>query len=404
MRHTTFYARPTFLVAVFAILATTACSSSMRLVSTPTPQLEARAAKDSLDAAAHYDLALGHWSDGQYDSAESELKQAVAIDPKYAEAYLALGYLVFARRPALWDEIPDDKVPEEWKESVQQAESYRRRALILDPLLKTAIVRAVEPKFLENHANPFFYQIVWGGYDAYNEGRYEEAYTKLNNLMEIVSSRRAGENRIERDSIPDMVFWYQGLAAAQTRRFGIALQNINLVLQRRKAMEKNKDLLIIAPLQTGELRYLMGVIQQRGGFNDAAEESFKAALTEDLGLYMAHVRLADLYESQGRLQEAVQERKRAVDANPDDPSLLVDLGRTLLAADNAADAVEPLRRAVEVQPRMPEAFYQLGRALAALHDPEARATLDHFIACAPSTMATAVADARHLLNSAGSGS
>jgi tetratricopeptide (TPR) repeat protein len=404
MRHPTRSARPAFLLAVLAASTSTACAGSTRLVSTPTPQLEARVAKDSLDATAHYQLALARWSDNRYDDAEAELKEAVALDPKYAEAYLALGYLVFARRPALWDEIPDDKVPAEWKDRVRQATTYRRRALILDPLVKTAIVRAVEPKFVETHTDPLVYQTIWGGFDDYNTGRYEAAYTKLSNLMKLVSSRMAGQNRIEWDSLPDILFWYQGLAAAQTKRYGVALQNIQRVLKRKKAMEKDQDLLIVAPLQTGELRYLMGVIQQRGGFNDAAEESFKAALTEDLGLYMAHVRLADLYQAQGHLDEAVQERQRATDANPDDPSLLVDLGRTLLLAGNASGAVKPLRRAITLQPHMLEAYHQLGRALVALHDPEARATLNHFIECAPSTMAAAVADARQLLDRVARGS
>lgn len=396
--------RPAVL-AFLTLLPGAACAGSTGLASAPTPQLEARVARDSLDATAHYELAMARWSDRRYDDAEAELKQAVQLDPKYAEAYLALGYLVFARRPALWDEIPNDKVPESWNEPVKQAETYRRRALILDPLVKMAIVRAVEPRFVETHTDRLVYQTIWGGFDDYNTGRYEEAYTKLSDLMKMVSNRMvAGEDRIAWDSLPNTLFWYQGLAAAQTGRYGLALQNINRVLQRKKSMEKNTDLLIVAPLQTGELQYLMGVIQQRAGFNDAAEESFKAALTEDLGLYMAHVRLADLYEGQGRLEDAVEERQRATNANPDDPSLLVDLGRTLLVAGKPADAVEPLRRAIQIQPRTVEAYHQLGRALVALKDPAAREALDHFIRCAPSTMASELDDARALLKRVGDGS
>lgn len=407
MKHSNRSIRPARSLFALAIAATmtTACAGSTRLVSTPTPQLEARVAKDSLDAMAHYELAMARWSDGNYDEAGAELREAVALDPKSAPAYLALGYLPFARRPALWDEVPNDKVPAEWKDSVRQAESYRRRALILNPLVNMKIVRAVEPKLAEIHMDPTVYQTIWGGFDDYNEGHYDKAYTELSNLMKMLTMRAtAGENAVRWDSLPDILFWYQGLAAAQTNRYGVALQNINRVLERRKTLEKDKDLLIFAPLGTGQLRYLMGVIQQRGGFTDAAEENFKAALTEDLSLYMAHVRLADLYENQGHLRQAVQERRRATDANPEDASLFVDLGKTLLAADSTAGAIDAFRTAIRLEPRMPEAYYQLGRALATLKDPGASEPLDHFIACAPSAMASEVADARAMLKRVQGGS
>ncbi len=397
-----------FLAALsLSVLAFTlpACSGN-RLTPTPTPQLEQRVAADSLDADAHYELGLARWSDGQLDDAQAELEQAIELDPKSAPAYLALSYLPFARRPALWHEIPDGKVPEEWKAAVDQADSYRRHALMLDPLVKMSIVRALEPKLLENRMDPLVYRTIWGGFDDYNEGRYEDAYNKLTNLMRILSDRMTMQQaRIEWDSLPDVLFWYQGLAAAQTARYGIALVNINRLLQRRLAVEKNDDLMIYAPLQTAELRYLLGVIQQLHGLRDAAENSFKGALTEDLGLYMANVRLAEIYEQDGRWQDAVVERRRATFSNPEDPSLLVDLGRTLLAADSAGQAVEVLRRAVQMRPRMVLGYYELGRALASQSEQtEAKDALQHFVQSAPSTMATEVRTARELLAGLGNGS
>lgn len=394
--------RPPTLLAFVAAVALQGCTTH-RLISTPTPQLEQRVATDSLDARAHYELALARWSDHHFDDAQAELEQAIELDPKSAPALFALSYLPFARRPALWNEISRDHVPEDWQDVVDQADSYRRRALMLDPLVGTGIVRVVEPHLLESRLDPLIYETVMGGFDAYNEGRYEDAFNKLSGLMQLLSGPVMQEHRIDRDSLPDILFWYQGLAAAQTNRYGIALMNINQLLQRRLAVAKNDDLVIYAPLHTAELRYLLGVIQQRHGIPGAAENSFKAALTEDLSLYMANVRLADLYEDEGRWEEAVLERRRATFANPEDPSLLVDLGRTLMAADSAGQAVEVLRRAVELQPRMVLGYYELGRALAARKEQdEAQEALQHFIRSAPSTMAVQVRAARSLLADLGS--
>jgi tetratricopeptide (TPR) repeat protein len=397
MRQPTQRTRRSVLLAGFAVLTSAACAGSARLVSTPTPQLEARVARDSLDATAHYHLALALWSDGHYEDADVELKEAVSLDPKYARAYLAMGYLVFARRPALWREIPHHEVPQAWRQAVQRAEVARRRALMLDPLVSMAIVGTVEPDLVKTHTDPLVDNAIRSGFEDYNAGRYEASYAGLSNLVKMVSHRMAGHHRIAWDSLPAMLFWYEGLAAAQTQRYDAAIQNINRVRRRRTATAKDDGMLIVAPLQTGELRYVVGVIQQRGGQDDGAEESFKAALAEDPGLSMAHVRLADLYESQGRMRDAVRERKRAVTTNPDDPSLLVDLGRTFLAAGDAAAAVTALRKAIGARPGMIESYHQLGRALVALHSPDARAALDLFIQYAPSTMASEVADARRLL-------
>src|SRR5712692_6094859 len=51
-------------------------------------ELEARARKDSNDAAAHYNIALAYWSVKRYDDAENALKRAVALDYRFAPAHL----------------------------------------------------------------------------------------------------------------------------------------------------------------------------------------------------------------------------------------------------------------------------------------------------------------------------
>jgi tetratricopeptide (TPR) repeat protein len=101
----------------------------------PLDSLIARARQDSLDAPAHYEVALGYWLDRKYDLAEQHLRQAIAIEPKTAAAYLALGYLRYARRSRLWDEEDDGKVPAEWIAPLEEAARLRRQAFIIDPMV-----------------------------------------------------------------------------------------------------------------------------------------------------------------------------------------------------------------------------------------------------------------------------
>ena len=46
--------------------------------------------------------------------------------------------------------------------------------------------------------------------------------------------------------------------------------------------------------------------------------------------------MARMFEAQKQWDDAVKERQAAVDVNPDDPSLLVDLGATLATAGTGA--------------------------------------------------------------------
>ena len=47
--------------------------------------LQAAVVRDSNDAAAHYNLGVGHWSMGRYDEAGRSFRNALAIEPRFAQ-------------------------------------------------------------------------------------------------------------------------------------------------------------------------------------------------------------------------------------------------------------------------------------------------------------------------------
>ncbi|HKV69721.1 MAG TPA: tetratricopeptide repeat protein, partial [Gemmatimonadales bacterium] len=97
---------------------------------------------------------------------------------------------------------------------------------------------------------------------------------------------------------------------------------------------------------------------------------------------------------------ATVEAQAAVEADPDDPSLLLDLGVIDAESGHLPEAAATFKRAIALDPRYPEVYYRLGLVTQALGQPgEARDALTHFVAVAPRRMTIEVADAKKRLDS-----
>ena len=143
--------------------------------------------------------------------------------------------------------------------------------------------------------------------------------------------------------------------------------------------------LVHFPLRTNEFRYILAYVKQRSGAVNEAIDLYREALTNDIGLYMAHVRLAEIYETAQMFPQAITSRRNAVNANPDDESLLLDLGKTLVNAGQSQEAVTALRQANTANPRDPRPPFFLGFVLEQLgRKDDARAAFTQFTSLAPS--------------------
>jgi len=134
------------------------------------------------------------------------------------------------------------------------------------------------------------------------------------------------------------------------------------------------------------------------GRNDQAAPTFRRALEFDIGLYPAHVQLARMLEAEQRWDDAVQERRAAVDANPDDAVLLTDLGQTLLRAGRLEEAADALQLAMAANPRDPYSPYLAGViALRLDRKQAARRAFERFLTLAPSRYASQIVEVRDQL-------
>lgn len=360
----------------------------------PMDSLIQQAIRDSNDAPAHYEVALGYWLDRKYDLAEQHLRRAIAIEPRTAAAYLALSYLPYARRPKLWDEEDDGKIPKEWQAAVDEAWAFRRRAFLIDPLVDLKPLALMIPTAgalgLKGGAGAV-YTYVMNGLGSFWDGQYSRAYQFLKEIS-------GNSSDADREKFGSWFLWYEGLAAAHTDDFTRAETDLRIMLARAEKAAGMGGGATLAFSSANHYRYTLACVMDMEGKSKEAVALLQEALTNDVGLYMAHVRLASIYDDLHRPQAALEERRRAVAANPDDPGLLFDLGEALARAGELPEAQTVLRQARQANPFNVRALYVLGFVASQVgNNDEARDAYQQFLALAPSRFGDQKAEAERRL-------
>jgi tetratricopeptide (TPR) repeat protein len=293
--------------------------------------------RDSNDARHHYLLGLALVRDEEYDEAAAAFRAALALDSRLADAYLALSYLPYLQRRQLASEEQRGRVPAAWRARLEEAQRLYRRAFVIDPMVNLRPLTVLFPQGRWTGRDftsdeSKFYELFIEGFDDLAAGRNRDALERLDRLAKQVYF---GEKHPDR--IPEFVLWARGMAAALLR--------------------------------------------------EAAEA--------DLGLDMAHVRLAEIYRMRGDFGGEMQERQRAVAANPDDGTLQLELAMLRYEVGELEEAEEALRRAAALSPRDARPHYLLGVIAQMQGRPaDARAAYERCVALAPARLAGVATDAR----------
>ena len=386
--------RPVILTLLTLVLAAPLPAQSIRL-DVSVDELEARARRDSCDAAAHYNLAVGYMSRRQWARADSTLARATALDPQLAVAWLARS-IVFDRDDNHWRDLRRRGDSASTAELRLRA-SYSRRAYLIDPLVDLRILGAVSQFSNYGDAVQYYYGRDFRRFDdgvrIGTQGLVEADYARsLDGLnMATIAWTQLG---LARDSLPEWLIFYHGLAAAHTNQWDLAIADIGTLVARNVNAEK-KDTTRAVPLRTNEYRYVLATLHQRAAHRDAAVSAFQEVAGNDLGNFMTHVQLARIFEAERNWPEAIRERRAAADINADDHTVTYDLGAALARSGQWAPAEEALLRARDMQPKYPRTWHALGVVEQQLgKTAEAREAFNRFLAIAPSRMTTQITDAR----------
>jgi len=357
-------------------------------------ELQARARRDSLDPMAHYFVALGYWNEKKWDDVERQLREAVALQPRQADAWLALAFLPFGKNSHLWDDIYQKPMKPEVQKDYDAFEAASRRAYLIDPLVSQVIIGATMPKksaFWD--WDPEYYDTWYQAWDDIASGNYARAYFNFSQMIKMY------QDSLSRDEqqLPAGWVWGRGMSAAHLGRTAEAVRDLTNLMA-REMKERKVDTTDMLPFEGNDYRYLIAAVWQRGDSAEQALSLYKQVVGTDAGYYMAYVRIADIYEADRAYPEAIAMRKHAVDANPDDPSLVMDLGVTQGKAGAFQAAAESLEEAIQGNPRDVRAYFWLAIALQQLgKNGEARAAYQHFVDVAPSRYERQIAMARQRL-------
>lgn len=131
-------------------------------------------------------------------------------------------------------------------------------------------------------------------------------------------------------------------------------------------------------LEPGDFRwpYLMGYLYQSGGRLEEALEQYQRALSIVPGVAPALIRLGNTYLELNRPEEAEKALGEALRLDPTATAAMASLGQLYLSAGRHAEAVDALEQALELEPAADLLYYPLGQAYRGLGEMDkARASL-----------------------------
>ena len=356
-------------------------------------ELEARVLADSLDPIVHYNAGMAYFDAERWNDAERALRRSVALAPQYADAYLALSMVPEARGEKYWKKRVKDEGAEVAQAAFGEAQRYYRRAFLLNPLVDIRIYARARVRQVRIGS----LIITWWWQNGYRKaighvarGEFSKALAELTKLFHDV---RAGGDGAR---LPFHIVWLRGLVAGQLRDYPAAAADFARLTGRAFAAEQEPG--GGSPFATNDYRYALATMRHFSGQYDEALATYRRTLEFDVGLYQAHIQIARIFETRGMWDSALVARRAAIDANPDDGSLVADLGATLALSGRDSEAEAVLADAVERAPLDPRAAYLLGlMALRREHPDLARRSFERFLAIAPSRYATQAAEVRQHL-------
>jgi tetratricopeptide (TPR) repeat protein len=269
-------------------------------------ELQRRAVTDSLDPAAHFNLAVGYMSRERWEAADSALRRALDLDPRFALAHLGLS-VVMDGHGRFWRDLRrrggDTAVAREH----QRRDASLRRAFMFDPFVSLELLA-----YNRAMPRPLREMLAAGNFeDLFRATQNERAALMWFNKIE------------DNDSVPPGLLWINAMFAAQIGRDSVAMRDLGSLVRIMETREQHDSLPV--PLYLNELRYTLAALYQRAGRLDDALVLFGRVAAEDIGAFMARVRRAQIYEQFRDWAAAARERRLAVEINPDDPTLARDL-------------------------------------------------------------------------------
>jgi tetratricopeptide (TPR) repeat protein len=363
---------------------------------------------DPKSAGAYRNLGLNYLDAKQYDAAEKEFRLALAIEPNspFSHYYLALVYLSLGRdeqaaaqaEPALSLLSNDHAAEFRMAEASLRAGHTEQGLALVNALEKRAALTAAQEFDLATLLNSkrLYAQTVTrlrrvvemvpdGWANRYNladalleAGQTNEAISLLESLSANSPQNAAVLSLLglayETAGKPERALqFYQKAVAAEPGNHDYYLDYARMLADLNRYDESEK--FIESSLrQFGDdyaLTIRLGALQMLQGKLEEARQTFRKAIDANPGVALGHVALAQTYLREHHDENAAREladtrAKLAPDANVEHY-----YGLALLRLQRYQEAIAPLQRAIRLNPDDAETSYLLGKAEIALNRTEA---------------------------------
>lgn len=266
---------------------------------------------DSMNERALTQLAERLLREERYAAADSAVRRALLIEPLYGPAHDVLASLLLARDEELQEALERDRLTPEQQAALDEARTSRRLSFLIDPTGADGDL----PGFI----------------------RLPEGADREPTAEELAELGPGG-------------LLFRGMFLARRRHIVVALKYLEELLRQLDAMQDSVPTSLELPLLANDVRYVVATLYRETGRTHLATPMLQEAATADMGMFMAHVRLADIHERNGAWNAAVVERRRAIESGPDISTLVYQLGATLARAGRLAEADSVLSQSEQMNP------------------------------------------------------
>jgi tetratricopeptide (TPR) repeat protein len=347
---------------------------------------------DSNDYIAHYDRGVSFTTTKEYESAIVEYRRALEIYPRYSEAHYAIYCNEILKDTSLLSELSKENPSPGKAAKVAEIKWHDHSAFFNDPFFDRSmaglfvkaevIYKPLKYTVDSKYGITFFLKL--DGFNRFFHGDYTGAGADFS-LM-IVDA-------------PEFVqaYYFRGLAYAHLGVYENAVKDFQYVIG--KMEQYNKTMVLPIYLSTADLHYAIGCAYLKEGRHYPAEEAFKAALEQNLGLYMANFQLSIVDLMRGSYNPAIRKLDVAIAMEPNDGILHSNKGAILAQQGNFNEAITELKIAVSMMPRFPLQYFHLGQVYERTGKvSEALDSYQHYIGIAPARDSVNVQLARDGIN------
>ena len=278
---------------------------------------------------------------------------ALRLDPTMADAYYRRWQVL--SEGVTYRLFPDSSIrlyrhPSHNDPAAAAVDSLRLSAFMYNPFLDATL--DIPPQIQNLRERDADRDPRAAGLWAYSKGNYKKAVAKLGEAI-----RKHPDDAMFH--VPRAYAW------AHLQQNDSAIADLKALIDRIKRFEDST----VAPYISKDfLYYAIGVLRGGEGSYAEARSAYESVLAENLGFYMAHVRLSAVAQFLHDTTTALAELETAALMRADDPVVLTMHGGFLVGAGRLAEAEHQLRAAIHADTDYALPYAVLGQAAEQRHD------------------------------------